>query len=437
MTEPTPSPPTQRRRWFQFSLRSLLLMMLVVGCGLGWLTMRRSQSKQAWKRIADAEELGISFNVIYHSDSRGPQKSLQEEWLDEWLWVTFPVASDSAKMSFSEDPQAAVQELRKYPHLKDLELAHIDNFTDEHLACLSDFKNLTLLYLHELPVEGSGLAHLHGNTSLEILEVKDCENLADEAIYSIPKLPSLTQLTIENCPLTGISLGHLATACPKLEKLILVKVPLTIEGLQEIGAIHSLKSLTLAESDVTTDGLGYLNDLTQLQEIHLYRSSINDVGLEHLSKHPLLENLPLLGMSITDAGMAHLSVLHELKEVDLEQTGIGDQGLQHIQSQKLESLRLNYTLITDAGASQLTRFPRLRILELGHTKITDACIPELAKLPQLEVLMLGMTAITDEALSHFSHHKTLKALTLPQKLKGTPGVNALQLNNPGLEIRFL
>ena len=31
------SAPQSRRRWLQFSLRTLLLLMLAIGCGLGWL----------------------------------------------------------------------------------------------------------------------------------------------------------------------------------------------------------------------------------------------------------------------------------------------------------------------------------------------------------------------------------------------------------------
>ena len=379
-----------KRRWFQFSLRTLLLMMLVAMptfSGLAWQLKRRSESKQAWQRIADEEELEISFSGVHQRNCWGPKKSLREQWLEEWLWVTFPVPT-GASLSFSEEPQAAIQILATYPDLKELDFSHL-------------------------------------------------ENLTDEAIYSIPKLPSLTQLKIENCPLTGVSLGHLATACPKLETLILNEVPLTPEGLQEIGTIHSLKSLTLDESGVTSDGLGYLNDLTQLQEISFYGAFINDLGLEHLSKHPHLENLSLQRTAITDAGMTHVSVLQELKSVNLEDTLITDQGLQQLQSQKLETLRLNYTSITDAGVSQLTRFNHLRFLRLSRTKITDACVPELAKLPQLEVLAIDKTAITDEALSSLSHHRSLKALILPQKLKGTPGVNSLQQNNPGLDISFL
>lgn len=424
-----------RRRWFQFSLRTLLLMMLVFGCGLGWFTAKRRQAQQAWKRIEEAEKLDI--NLIAVDDNRAMGGIHHEgTWLEEWLGISLPEPLISAKVNTSSNPTPELQELAKFPELTDIWL-EVDDITDEQLAPLAGMKRLTTLQIAWSPLRGSGLAYLAGNDSLEELNLFYCDNLTDEAIYSIPKLPSLTHLRINNCPLTGVSLGHLATACPKLETLILNKVPLTLEGFQEIGTIHSLKSLTLEESGVTSDGLGYLSDLAQLQEISFDGAYINDLGLEYLSKHPHLENLTLQKMSITDAGMTHLSILHELKAVNLEETLISDQGLQYIQSQKLESLSLNYTSITDVGVSQLTRFPHLRALKLSRTKVTDTCVPELAKLPQLEVLTLDKTAITEDALSRFSNYKSLKALVLPKALEGTPGANALQLNNPGLEIRFL
>ncbi|MGV3605743.1 MAG: sterol desaturase family protein [Planctomycetaceae bacterium] len=424
-----------RRKWFQFSLRTLLLMMLVFGCGLGWFTAKRRQAQQAWKRISDAEKLNI---VLSAADDNHTTGHIWHEgtWLEERLGIALPSPLGFAEVYISRNLKPVFQELAKFPELTGIWL-EVEYLTDEQLETFADEKRLTTFQIAWSPLRGTGLSNLAGNDSLEQLRLLHCENLTDEAIYSIPKLPSLTQLKIENCPLTGVSLGHLATACPKLETLILNEVPLTLEGLQEIGTIHSLKSLTLDESGVTSDGLGYLDDLTQLQEISFYGAFINDLGLEHLSKHPHLEHLPLQKTAITDAGMTHVSVLQELKSVNLEDTLITDQGLQQLQSRKLETLRLNYTSITDAGVSQLTRFNHLRFLRLSRTKITDACIPELAKLPLLEVLALDKTAITDDALSSLSHHRSLKALILPQKLKGTPGVNALQQNNPGMDISFL
>ncbi|MFO0884901.1 MAG: hypothetical protein U0894_12065 [Pirellulales bacterium] len=435
MSEPTLTKPTQQRQWFQFSLRTLLLMMLVFGCGLGWFMAKRRQAQQAWKRIEEAEKLDIDLIAVDDNRAMG---GIHHEgtWLEEWLGIALPSPLGSAVVKTSRNLTPELQELAKFPELTYLWL-EVENLTDEQLAPFAGEKRPTTLQIGWSPLRGTGLAYLAGNDSLEDLRLLHCEYLTDEAIYSIPKLPSLTQLTIENCPLTGVSLGHLATACPNLKTLVLADAPLNMEGLQEIGTLHSLKSLTINHIEIDNIGLSYLNDLVHLRELYCHPAEFSDVGLEHLSKHPLLENLRLSEMPITDAGMAHLSSLLELRKVDLEQTDIGDRGLQHIQSQKLESLRLNFTFITDASATQLTRFPRLQVLELSGTKITDACVPELAKLPQLEILTLDKTAITEDALSHLSHSKTLKALTLPKMLKGTPGANTLQLNNPGLEVRFL
>lgn len=435
MSEPTLAIPTRRRRWFQFSLRTLLLMMLVFGCGLGWFTAKRRQAQQAWKRISDAEKVNI---VLSAADDNHTTGHIWHEgtWLEERLGIALPSPLGSAVVKTSRNPTPELQELAKFPELTDIWL-EVENLTDEQLAPFAGEKRLTTLQIGWSPLRGTGLAYLAGNDSLEDLRLLHCEYLTDEAIYSIPKLPSLTQLTIENCPLTGVSLGHLATACPNLKTLVLDDAPIKMEGLQEIGTLHSLKSLTINHVEIDNIGLSYLNDLVRLRELYCHPAEFSDVGLEHLSKHPLLENLRLSEMPITDAGMTHLSNLLELRKVDLEQTDIGDQGLQNIQSQNLESLRLNFTSITDASATQLTRFPRLQILELSGTKITDACIPVLAKLLRLEILKLDKTAITEDALLHLSRIKTLKSLTLPKKLRGTRGASALQLKNRDLEIRFL
>ena len=43
-TEPTTTP-KPKRRWFQFSLRTLLVLMLVFGCGFGRLGMKVKQTR--------------------------------------------------------------------------------------------------------------------------------------------------------------------------------------------------------------------------------------------------------------------------------------------------------------------------------------------------------------------------------------------------------
>jgi hypothetical protein len=45
---PAHAPPdkSRKRRWFQYSLRTLLVLMLAFGCGLGWLVMVLRQTRE-------------------------------------------------------------------------------------------------------------------------------------------------------------------------------------------------------------------------------------------------------------------------------------------------------------------------------------------------------------------------------------------------------
>jgi hypothetical protein len=43
ITAPTTAP-KPRRRWLQYSLRGLMVLVLAIGCGLGWLGMKVKQA---------------------------------------------------------------------------------------------------------------------------------------------------------------------------------------------------------------------------------------------------------------------------------------------------------------------------------------------------------------------------------------------------------
>ncbi|MCU0982846.1 MAG: hypothetical protein MUF25_27105, partial [Pirellulaceae bacterium] len=56
MTAAAPISPKPRRRWLQFSLRTLLLVVLLVGSGMGWFVHKR---KQARAQLEAAEAMGL------------------------------------------------------------------------------------------------------------------------------------------------------------------------------------------------------------------------------------------------------------------------------------------------------------------------------------------------------------------------------------------
>ena len=374
-----------RRRWFQFSLRTLLLMMLVFGCGLGWFTAKRRQAQQAWKRIADAEKQDVTLysagDDVYYG-----KISHQGTRFEQWLGISMPTPPECAKISLSRyNSKEAISQLANFPVIADIRVNAV-SISDDDFELLAGEKRLTTLYIAlSSPLN---LTLLTGMSSLVDLKIVSSRCMTDDAVQSIPDLPSLTILAIRDCPITGANLSHLATACPQLESL-------------------SLRNTKLNEHEM--------------------------LELEKLSH---LKQLDLMYTQLTDDGMAHLSEFQDLQELNLRSNRIGDRGLLHIQSKRLEVLYLRCTNITDSSVSLFTRFPLLRRLNLGETKVTDASMPVLASLSHIEIIDLSDTKITDAALHHFSHHKTLQQLNLPKQLDGTPGVTALRQANPKLVLQF-
>ena len=62
--------------------------------------------------------------------------------------------------------------------------------------------------------------------------------------------------------------------------------------------------------------------------------------------------------------------------------------------EKVVSLNLNFTKITDEGLKELPKLKQLTAIDLGSTQITDAGLKELAKLKQLTSLNLNNTKVT-------------------------------------------
>jgi len=63
--------------------------------------------------------------------------------------------------------------------------------------------------------------------------------------------------------------------------------------------------------------------------------------------------------------------------------------------EKITSLWLNNTKITDEGLKELAKLQNLIGLNLSYTKITDASLKDVAKLKNLKNLTLMNTQITD------------------------------------------
>src|ERR1700676_2985640 len=71
----TPDQPTAvkrpPRRWYQYSLRTLLIFVTLVGSGLGWLGMKMREARQQQAAVVAIESAGGRVQYDYQYDAKG------------------------------------------------------------------------------------------------------------------------------------------------------------------------------------------------------------------------------------------------------------------------------------------------------------------------------------------------------------------------------
>lgn len=129
-----------------------------------------------------------------------------------------------------------------------------------------------------------------------------------------------------------------------------------------------------------------LADLAELSTLQIRQAVDADLdGLKSLDK---LRSLDLTGTKITNHGLKALSALAQLEELDLTGAEIDDAGLPDLAKLvRLRRLVLSRTNIARIDA--LTGLAELGELGVAHTAVTDQSLKAIAHLPRLTVTVHG------------------------------------------------
>jgi hypothetical protein len=156
--------PAPKRRWFQFSLRTLLLVMLVACLGLAPIAYEQHKAIRQQAAVAAIQKLG--GRVEY--DRSLPSRS---------AWLRVLLGDDSYRnatgldLSQTQVTDADLEYVRELPQLRWLAVSET-MATDAGLAHLSGLTRLQNLNLGETQVTDAGLVHLHRLLQLRVLSVQ-------------------------------------------------------------------------------------------------------------------------------------------------------------------------------------------------------------------------------------------------------------------------
>jgi Leucine-rich repeat (LRR) protein len=331
MSEKRKSP----RRWYQFSLRTLLLIMTLASGGFGWFAFMQ----RPWQRQASTDAL-VKLHARILRDHQGSSSSPESgagNWIDQ-LVGSDPNASITAVFvtdpTLTDDDLECLRGLAHLPRLRTFGISS-PNITDAGLTHLRSLNRIKKLGLGCPLITDVGLEHLQALPQLEELEL-GLPGLSDAGLVHLQSLPRLRELALNKTAITSAGLAQLA-ALPQLEKLR-VWYPGVVD-LTPLRGLRRLRELMIL-GQITDVDLLSLKDLAQLERLNVSGTLITDSGLAHLENLRQLKFLNLGRTKATNAGLVHLYPLVQLEELYIDGDGITPLGRRKL-GDALPNLRRN------------------------------------------------------------------------------------------------
>ena len=270
--------PRSRRRWLRTSVRGLIILVMVIGGGLGWIVKSARIQREAVVAINSARG-GVTYDWQI---SNGRYNRTAKPWapgrLIELIGIDYFCHVTHVRVSWSARPvDTTMAHIGRLSRLQRLNISN-QSLTDVGMTNLAGLKELSRLELCNTLIDDAGLAYLSGLTELSVLDLSETR-LSDAGLVH---LKGLTKLSVLDLRFTQVS----------------------DTGLAHLDALHDLSVLYLSSTRVTDHGLVHLKGLTKLSYLVLRNNAqITDAGLVHLEGLTKLSELNVDGTRVTKKGM--------------------------------------------------------------------------------------------------------------------------------------
>jgi len=355
------SPNQRPRRWFRFSLRTVLLAITIVGILLGMFCARYQRAARQKETVELLTAMGatIDYGDWKVVDLKNPFKKERvtrgPEWLRQRLGSHFFDRVDTvalrcdSKSVESGDLTLALQRLRELRHLRELSFSWGTHLKKEDFRLIGDLQQIEELRFYKTDIDDASAAQLsraHGLRTLRLSEV----SISNTGIETFSELPHLEEFILSTSELWWIDSPDIIPSpdsrryvtdqtvklfdrFPKLRNLRLYNTAVTNEGIKTLSNLKKLKELTVGSQLVTGDALEYIGGMKDLEMIGTWGWKLEDQHLANLSAMPSLKTLDLLcayndpQSCLTDQSIGMISKMEQLTFLRIRGVGITDESL--------------------------------------------------------------------------------------------------------------
>jgi hypothetical protein len=282
------------RRWFRFSLATLLTVVTVGCLALGFIANRAQNQRRATTMV---ERCGgwVLYESDPGTDNPGPTRNLPgPRWLRELLGIDYLAnVKEVEGISFSPsngcEPDLTL--LKGTPRLKHLTMVGGLRISEGEYRTLERLPSLRGIGAQWCEVSASDLEHLGRLRNLDRLSFYHA-NIDEAGMESLTLLHSLKTLSI-----TASNFSDHGMKCI---------------------AMLPLKYLDVSDTHITDDGLAYLEGHSTLVALRAENTQLGDEGLRSIATIPNLECLDIHTTRVTDAGLAYLKRTPRLKHLSID-----------------------------------------------------------------------------------------------------------------------
>ncbi len=253
------SGPTGRwRRYLRFSLRGLIVVVLLIGGWLGWIVRSARIQRDAVAAIERAGGL-VTYNSVRNAKPRSrSRKPVAANWLMNAIGIDF--FDDVVEVRFPFPAKC----------------------TDDELAHVGRLPALISLTIVDTKLTDAAVANLRALAKLSHLSLPNC-HITDAALSNLEGMTDLSQLNLRESRLTDAGLVYLKTL-NKLNHLDLGSSQISDSGLARLKGLTNISSLNLGGTQVTDAGLSNLKGMTKLTILYLYNTRVTEEGRGRLRR---------------------------------------------------------------------------------------------------------------------------------------------------------